>query len=75
METVILNRPGAPFLGVGEDSVGPTPVANANAVYDTVGIRLRDIPFLPNRAKILVGSLQILSLFSFFVLFVNKEFQ
>jgi nicotinate dehydrogenase subunit B len=55
IETVILNRPGAPFLGSGEASQGPTPAAIANAVYDAVGIRLRDIPFLPERVKGVLG--------------------
>jgi len=47
IEVLILNRPGSPFLGSGEASIGPTPAAIANAVYDAAGIRLRDIPFLP----------------------------
>ena len=51
IETVILNRPGAPFLGSGEASLGPTPAAIANAVFDAAGIRMRDIPFLPERVK------------------------
>jgi CO/xanthine dehydrogenase Mo-binding subunit/aerobic-type carbon monoxide dehydrogenase small subunit (CoxS/CutS family) len=45
IQTLILNRPDTPFLGSGEASVGPTPAAIANAVYDAVGVRLRDIPF------------------------------
>lgn len=49
IETVILNRPGAPFLGSGEASVGPTPAAIANAVFDAVGVRLREIPFAAER--------------------------
>jgi CO/xanthine dehydrogenase Mo-binding subunit/aerobic-type carbon monoxide dehydrogenase small subunit (CoxS/CutS family) len=56
IETLILNRPGAPFLGSGEASQGPTPAAIANAVYDAVGIRLRDIPFLPERVKVVLES-------------------
>jgi len=55
LETVILNRPDAPFLGSGEASLGPTPAAIANAVFDAVGVRLRDIPFLPERVKRLIG--------------------
>ena len=51
IETLILNRPGAPFMGAGEAGLGPAPAAIANAVYDAVGIRLRDIPFLPGRVK------------------------
>jgi nicotinate dehydrogenase subunit B len=49
METVLINRPGGPFLGSGEMSTGPTPAAIANAVYDAIGVRLRDLPFLPER--------------------------
>ncbi len=49
ISTLILNRPGAPFLGSGEASIGPTPAAIANAVFDAVGIRLRETPFLPEK--------------------------
>ena len=45
LETVIVNRPGMPFLGAGEAAQNPTPAAIANAVYDAIGLRLRDIPF------------------------------
>ena len=53
IETVIVNRPGFPFLGAGEASQNPTPAAIANAIYDAVGIRLREIPFTP--ARVLAG--------------------
>ena len=49
IETVLLNRPGLPFLGGGEASQNPTPAAIANAVFDAVGVRLRQIPFTPDR--------------------------
>ncbi|MFT5196497.1 MAG: nicotinate dehydrogenase subunit B, partial [Candidatus Promineifilaceae bacterium] len=45
IETVILDRPGYPFLGAGEASSGPVPAAIANAVFDATGKRLRDVPF------------------------------
>ena len=51
IETVLLNRPGMPFLGSGEAGQNPTPAAIANAVFDAVGIRLREIPFTPERVK------------------------
>ena len=35
----------------GEASQGPTGAALANAVFDAVGVRLRDIPFTPARVK------------------------
>ncbi len=53
IETVIINRPEFPFLGAGEAAQNPTPAAIANAIYDAVGLRLRDIPFTPE--KILAG--------------------
>jgi CO/xanthine dehydrogenase Mo-binding subunit len=49
IETVLLNRPGQPWLGVGEGAMGPTPAAIANAIYDAVGIRLRQVPFTAER--------------------------
>ena len=56
IKTVLLNRPGQPYLGVGEGAQGPVPAAIANAVFDAVGIRLRQIPFTPERIKAALGS-------------------
>ncbi len=49
IETLILNRPERPILGAGEAAQIPTPAAIANAIYDAVGLRLRDIPFTPEK--------------------------
>lgn len=51
IETILLNQPGRPYLGIGEGAQGPVPAAIANAVFDAVGIRLRRIPFTPGRVK------------------------
>jgi CO/xanthine dehydrogenase Mo-binding subunit/aerobic-type carbon monoxide dehydrogenase small subunit (CoxS/CutS family) len=51
IETVLLNRAGLPFLGSGEAAQGPTPAAIANAIFDAIGVRLREIPFTPDRIK------------------------
>jgi CO/xanthine dehydrogenase Mo-binding subunit len=51
IETVLLNRPGLPYLGIGEGAQGPVPAAIANAAYDAAGIRLRRIPFTPERVR------------------------
>lgn len=51
IETVLLDRPGQPYLGIGEGAQGPVPAAIANAAFDAVGIRLRQIPFTPERVK------------------------
>ncbi|MFS2076848.1 hypothetical protein [Curtobacterium sp. CT11-133] len=41
----LINRPGAPFLGAAEASMGPTAGALANAIFDATGQRPRDMPF------------------------------
>ncbi len=51
IETVLINRPGLPILGAGEGVMGPAPAAIANAVYDAIGVRLRRIPFTPERVR------------------------
>jgi CO/xanthine dehydrogenase Mo-binding subunit len=51
IETQLLNRPGSPSLGSGEAAQGPTAAAIANAVFDAVGLRLREIPFTPERLR------------------------
>ena len=51
VETVLLDRPGEPFLGVGEATQGPTAAAIANAVFDAVGVRMRGTPFTPARLR------------------------
>lgn len=49
IETLILNRPELPILGAGEAAQIPAPAAIANAIFDAVGLRLRDIPFTPEK--------------------------
>jgi CO/xanthine dehydrogenase Mo-binding subunit len=51
IETHLLDRPGAPFLGAGEATQGPTPAAIANAVAQATGLRLRRIPFTPEAVR------------------------
>jgi len=51
IEIVLLNRPGQPFLGSGEAAPMPAGAAIANAIFDAVGIRLRQIPFTPERVE------------------------
>ncbi|PQV44857.1 molybdopterin cofactor-binding domain-containing protein [Paraburkholderia sp. BL21I4N1] len=40
----LINRPGMPFLGVAEASMGPAAGALGNALFDATGQRLRDMP-------------------------------
>ena len=56
IETVLLDRPGEPYLGSGEATQGPTAGAIANAVFDAIGVRLRRIPFTPDRVRAAVAA-------------------
>ncbi|WP_426754522.1 molybdopterin cofactor-binding domain-containing protein [Myxococcus sp. Y35] len=49
VEVVLIERPGEPFLGVGEASQGPSAAALGNAVFDATGVRLRELPLTPER--------------------------
>ncbi|MDP9158230.1 MAG: molybdopterin-dependent oxidoreductase [Pseudomonadota bacterium] len=47
----LIDRPGTPFLGVGEASQGPAAAALANAVADATGRRVRDLPIAGDPLK------------------------
>ena len=49
METVLVNRPDKPHMGAGESTITLSAAAVANAVFDATGVRLREIPFTPER--------------------------
>jgi nicotinate dehydrogenase subunit B len=51
IDVVLIDKPGAPFLGTGEASQGPTGAALANAVFDAIGVRFRRLPLTPERVK------------------------
>ncbi len=51
IETILINRPGSPFLGPSECAVGPTAAAIANAIYDATGLRLQRLPFRPENIR------------------------
>ena len=51
IEIVLINRPDQPALGAGEPATVITAAAVANAVFDATGIRLRQIPFTPERVR------------------------
>ncbi len=52
IEVVIVNNdPKYPMHGAGEPATCPTAAVISNAVYDAVGIRLRELPFRPDRMK------------------------
>ncbi|HEX4892025.1 MAG TPA: molybdopterin cofactor-binding domain-containing protein [Hyphomicrobiaceae bacterium] len=51
VEVHLIDRPEQPFLGTGEAAQGPTVAALANAVADATGVRIRDLPFTPDRLR------------------------
>jgi CO/xanthine dehydrogenase Mo-binding subunit len=51
VEVVLIDRPGEPYLGTGESAQGPTGAALANAIADATGVRVRQVPFTPERVK------------------------
>ncbi len=50
--TTLIDRPGQPVWGAGEQTPTTVPAAIANAVYDAIGVRLRTIPFTPASVKL-----------------------
>lgn len=47
IEVNLIDRPGAPFLGAGEASQGPTAAVLGNAIANATGRRLRALPLAP----------------------------
>jgi len=51
IEVVLINRPEIAPSGAGEPSIRVIPAAVANAFFDATGVRLRRVPFTPERVK------------------------
>lgn len=51
VEMVLIDRPTEPPWGVGEPAATVIPSAISNAVFDAIGVRLRTVPFTPDRVK------------------------
>jgi nicotinate dehydrogenase subunit B len=51
LEIDLVDRPNEPPLGAGEATCAAVGAALANAVYDAAGVRLRTVPFTPERVK------------------------
>jgi nicotinate dehydrogenase subunit B len=49
VDVVLVNRKDMEPLGGGEPSIVPVPAAVANAVFDAIGVRLRQVPLTPER--------------------------
>ena len=51
LDIELVDRPTEPPLGAGEAACTPVGAALANAVFDATGVRLRTVPFTPERVK------------------------
>ena len=51
VESVLINRIGAPATGAGETAITVVAAAIGNAIFDATGARLREVPFTPQRIK------------------------
>jgi nicotinate dehydrogenase subunit B len=51
IDVVLINHPEVAPSGAGEPSIRPIAAAIANAIFDATGVRLRRVPFSPDRVK------------------------
>ena len=51
IEVALINHPELPLLGAGEAASAPVGAALGNAIFDATGIRLRSVPFRPEKMK------------------------
>jgi CO/xanthine dehydrogenase Mo-binding subunit len=51
IDVVLINHPEIAPSGAGEPSIRPVAAAIANAIFDATGVRMRRVPFSPDRVK------------------------
>ena len=51
VDIVLINHPELPPMGAGEASTTAVAAAIGNAIFDAVGVRLRQVPFTPERVR------------------------
>jgi nicotinate dehydrogenase subunit B len=51
VNVVLINHPDIAPTGAGEPSIRPVAAAIANAIFDATGVRIRRVPFSPDRVK------------------------
>ncbi len=56
VEIALIDRPNEKPVGAGEASCAPVGAALGNAVFDAIGVRLRTLPFTPERVKTALGA-------------------
>ena len=58
MQVEFIQRPDIDPLGAGEAAHGPVTAAIANAVFDALGVRVRDLPITRDR---LIAAMELTS--------------
>jgi nicotinate dehydrogenase subunit B len=51
IDIVLIDRPNVAPSGAGEPSMRPLSAAIANAIFDATGVRIRRVPFTPDRVR------------------------
>jgi len=51
IESVFVTPAGVPATGAGETAITVTPAAIGNAIFDATNVRLRTLPFTPERVR------------------------
>jgi CO/xanthine dehydrogenase Mo-binding subunit len=51
IEVVLMNPTGVSATGAGETAITIVPAAIGNAIFDATGVRMREVPFTPDRVK------------------------
>jgi CO/xanthine dehydrogenase Mo-binding subunit len=51
LDIALIDRPTLPPVGCAEASAAPVGAALGNAVFDATGVRVRAVPFTPERMK------------------------
>ena len=51
IESVLIDRPDSEAMGAGETAITIVAAAVGNAIFDATGVRLRELPFTPERVK------------------------
>ena len=51
METVVIDRRDVEAMGAGETTITLAAAAIGNAIFDATGVRVREVPFTPERVK------------------------
>jgi nicotinate dehydrogenase subunit B len=52
IDSVLLPRPDVPAAGAGETAITLVAAALGNAIFDATAVRIRQVPFTPERLKV-----------------------